>query len=266
MFATRPLTDSSLVRHDAAALGQAAAARGYLFFRRLIDQGAVQELRRQVLEVCREFGWLAEGAPLMDGVHRPGIRLGAYDDRWVEFQRRVVVLPAFMAVGEHPAILGVLGRLFGGPAEGGCGQTCRVLSPGAPEFTTPPHQDRFYVRAAGDFWTVWIPLGDCPAPNGGLAVLPGSQRRGLLPHRGEGPGRQGVAVAADAVWATCDYAAGDVVMFHGLTIHRACDNTSRDRLRLSADFRFQPAGAAGRPGAGASGAAPTRAAPPALGR
>ena len=47
---------------------------------------------------------------------------------------------------------------------------------------------------------------------------------GLLPHSGEGPGRQGVLIGDDRVWATSDYACGDVLMFHCLTVHRALDN------------------------------------------
>ena len=44
--------------------------------------------------------------------------------------------------------------------------------------------------------------------------------------------RQALAVA----WRGGDFAAGDAVIFHNLTVHRGSPNLT-DRLRLSADFR-----------------------------
>jgi hypothetical protein len=241
MFRTQPFVDARPFLDDAFGLRAAAAEQGYLFFRRLLEPDTVLALRRLVLEICHDFGLLAEGRPLLDGVPAAGVQLGAYDDRWVALQCRVVRLPAYHEVGMHPAILGVLEKLFEESVRPGRGSTCRLMSPGAAEFTTPPHQDCYYVRGSEALWTAWLPLGDCPRELGGLAVLPGSHRRGLLDHQGEGVGRQGVAVAEDLVWAAGDYACGDVLLFHGLTLHRAADNVSRDRLRLSVDYRYQPA-------------------------
>ena len=34
-------------------------------------------------------------------------------------------------------------------------------------------------------------------------------------------------------------AAGDVLLFHSLTIHQGVDNTSGDRIRLAGSFRYQ---------------------------
>ncbi len=120
------------------------------------------------------------------------------------------------------------------------GDTCRAFSPGALDLTTLPHQDHFYVRGTTDLWTVWIPLGNCPVEQGGLAVLTRSQRDGLLFHSGEGPGKEGVSVPENSIWSTMDYECGDVLMFNSLTVHRACVNSTKDRLRISADYRYQP--------------------------
>ena len=45
----------------------------------------------------------------------------------------------------------------------------------------------------------------------------------------------------NSVWSTADYKAGDVLFFNCLTVHRACPNVSGDLIRLSADYRYQPA-------------------------
>ena len=236
---TQPLRESNDVLRDSRALRAEAGAQGYLFFRRLVRTEALA-LRSHVLEVGRRFGWVPEHAAPMEAIAQPSIRLGAYDDRWVAFQQEVLPLPEFAALGHHPVILDVLAKLFGEPVRTDRGNTCRIMSPDAPELTTPPHQDHYYVRGSTALWTVWLPLVDCPAEQGGLAVLPGSHKWGLLPHAGDGPGRHGTSVSHDSVWATADYASGDVLMFHCLTVHRALNNVTADRLRVSVDYRYQP--------------------------
>jgi hypothetical protein len=245
-FPTRPLRDASAVADDAAALRRRAKQSGYLFFRGLLERHIVLALRHEVLERCAQRGWLDPSTPVDDGRCLPWTRLGAYDDAWVGLQREVHVLPEFIALRRHRSVLGVLERLFGEPPLDGQGDTCRLMSPAARALTTRPHQDRYYVRRSDRMWTVWIPLGDCPVELGGLAVLPGSNRNGLLPHSGEGEGRQGAEVSPAAAWAISDYRCGDMLIFHCLTLHRAAENTTRNTLRVSADFRYVPesAGAA----------------------
>lgn len=230
------LCESSL-RDD---LGVAAAERGYVFVRGLVDRRDIRALRRRVLEVCDDLGWLADGPPVGRGVVRPGVRVGVNDAVWTEMQARVVVLPEFDRLRGNGGIRGILERLFGGEVRSGCGDVCRVFSPGAPELTTRPHQDGSYLRDRPGLWTVWIPLGDCPVELGGLAVLPGSHRGGLRPHTEDGVGGPGVGAGPDLGWASADYRCGDVLFVHGMTLHRALDNRSEDRLRVSADFRYEP--------------------------
>jgi len=83
-----------------------------------------------------------------------------------------------------------------------------------------------------DMLTTWLPLMDIPAQLGGLAVLPGS-------HLGP-PLRPRLLRADEPGWATTDYRPGDVLVFHCLTSHAALPNHA-DRLRISADFRWQAA-------------------------
>jgi hypothetical protein len=219
--------------------------RGCLLLRDLLPRADVRALRTRVLEACRDLGWLDEGVPLDEGVAHGGATPGAYDATWTELQGRVVPTPEFARLREHPRVADVLATVFGGPARSGRGDVCRVFAPGRPELTTLPHQDHFYVQGNPALWTVWIPLGDCPRRLGGLAVLPGSHRSGLLPHSGEGSGRQGVDVGPEVVWAAADYRCGDVLAFNSLTLHRALDNRTARRLRLSADFRWEPVAAGG---------------------
>jgi len=92
---------------------------------------------------------------------------------------------------------------------------------------------------------VWVPLGDCPSTLGGLAVLPGSHVGGLRAHDGgEGEARF-VVLPDDTMWSSNNYCVGDVLMFNAVTVHGARPNVTADRIRISADFRFQPAPADG---------------------
>ena len=239
-FSSQPFVDASAHIGDPAGLREAAAELGYLYFPALIEARSIRLLRARVLAACKELGWLAPGRPEAQGMARPGIKIGEYEDpEYLTLLQKIMPLPEFTTLGRHAGILDILEKLFGGPVEGDKGSVLRVFSPDRPELATPAHQDHYYVREMPDLWTVWMPLGACPAEMGGLAVLPGSHREGLLAHDGEGVGDYILAIAEDAAWATGDYGWGDVLMFNNLTVHRAGVNRS-ERLRLSADYRFRP--------------------------
>ncbi|MGB6457756.1 MAG: phytanoyl-CoA dioxygenase family protein [Streptosporangiaceae bacterium] len=93
------------------------------------------------------------------------------------------------------------------------------------------HQD-FAVTGVQDMLTTWLPLMDTAPELGGLAVLPGS-------HLGP-PLRPRLLPADEAGWATTEFRPGDVLLFHCLTAHAALPNHA-DRVRISADFRWQAA-------------------------
>ena len=231
------LTDSSGLLGDRRQLSAVAAESGYLFLRQFLAPQLVLGLRNRVLKLCAEFGWLDPGAPVDAAIPAAGVSLGAYDAPWVALQQRLLITEEFTAVAHDPSLLDLMQVVIGGPVEWDCGNTCRLMSPHAPQHTTPPHQDAYYVRGTTKLWTAWVPLGDCPAELGGLAVVAGSHRAGLLDHRGQPPGAA-VDDHGEFRWATVDYRVGDVLIFSGLTLHRALVNQSR-QLRISADFRYQ---------------------------
>ena len=217
-----------------------AARDGFLFFRGLLPEDLVMALRRRVLGYARRMGWLDGGAPLEIARATPGKRVGSYKDPdWVNLQVHVQTNAEMWALGNCVEIYRVLRAVEGRSSDLylSTANTCRVVSP-HPEMATRPHQDAHYVRMIANFWTVWIPLGDCPRELGSLALLPGSHRGGLLEHSGQGTVDGGVAVAGDAVWSTTDLRCGDAIVFRPHTLHCSLPNCSGDRLRLSVDFRY----------------------------
>ena len=237
---TRPFEDSMPLIEDPAQLRSRANRDGFLFFRGLVPDDAVLAMRRAVLDYASLAGWLDPGARLDEGRAAPGKRIGYYQDpEWVNLQVHVQNTPEMWALGDAIAIHRVLNRVENRSSYLclSTANTCRVYSP-HPDMATQPHQDANYIRMLGDFWTVWIPLGDCPCELGPLALLAGSHNGGLREHSGLGIVDGGVEVPNDATWSTTDFQRGDVVIFKPHTLHCSLPNRSGDCLRLSVDFRY----------------------------
>lgn len=236
----RELEDAAAHIGNPKRLREFAARDGFLFIRGLVPQNLVVALRARVLNYASRVGWLDRDAGVEEARAAPARRIGNYQDPdWVNLQVDVQTASEMWAVGDCVAIHRVLHALEGRSSylNLSTANTCRVFSP-HPDMATQPHQDAHYVRMISAFWTVWIPLGDCPVELGPLALLAGSHRSGLCEHSGEGIVDGGVAVSADAVWSTTDFRCGDAILFRPHTLHCSLPNQSGHRLRLSADFRY----------------------------
>lgn len=234
------LRDSTPLRDDGGRLRGRLAEDGYLFFRRLIEPASVRAVREDVLSALDRAGWLAPGSPATDARPGPAIRREGADDFWDGY-RRVQRVERFHRLAHRPEVRAVLRTLLADDVVVHPQKIARASFPRSC-FTTPPHQDFRYIQGTTDTFTVWMPLGDCPAELGGLRVLAGSQDNGLLPV-GSATGAGGLAVDVrddHPDWVSTGYEAGDVLVFHSLTVHGAMDNTA-DRLRLSVDYRYQSA-------------------------
>src|SRR5690554_491388 len=110
----KTFVDSSDLLADADALRQRAEAQGYLFFKQLIPKADLMAVRRELLDVVRQNGWLDPSAPLLDGViNIPAIRdipesdlrtdIGVSKDIYDDVQKRLCThkLP------HHPKLLQV---------------------------------------------------------------------------------------------------------------------------------------------------------------
>ena len=236
----RPFVEANGAIADPDALRGLANSNGYLFLRNVVPRAKVKLLRSEVLAQCARREWLDDRAPPSRAIARAGAAIRATRDELLALQGDIQILPVFSELRRDPAILSVLEAVFGAPPVDRCGDVCRLAFPADLGRTTRPHQDHFYTRGSTSLWTAWIPIGDCPAPLGGLAVLPGSHANGLRAHDGgEGEGRF-IELADDAPWAGADFRAGDVLLFNALTVHGARPNVTRNRIRISADYRYRP--------------------------
>jgi len=249
------------VESDAGAPAEALRAemdeRGYLFFRGIVAADEVLAVRRDVLTLCAEAGWLDPTRDLMDGIMAAGMQptMEGQPEYMAVYRRILKQTPRFHDFPLQPGLMAVASGLLGVSQEKVLihfRRIGRVTFPNLLTATTPAHQDHFYIRGTVDTFSCWAPLGDCPIKLGGLAVAPGSHQGGFLEHTEKFPGAvggRGVPTEDIAEWHTTGYRAGDALFFHAFAIHKALPNLTPDRLRISTDNRYQREGDAIEPGA-----------------
>ena len=229
-----PLVESNDILDDPAALNERWEADGYLFFRDVIDHGAIATLRAQYLERLKDQRMVESltAPPVWTGVPskepKPIERMD--ESSW----RGLVEHPSF-----HRLMAGILGESF---------SWVPIVSYRAKVPTSTPASDTFYGRHQDgyfnegiDFRICWVPLMDIGADLGGLTIAPGSHKWGPL-HDDDAPPLYEIPQGRidDSAWRRSDYKVGDVLIFHNLVVHAALDNVS-EMLRLSIDVRAVPA-------------------------
>lgn len=241
--ATLPLRESDR-RDDPAALRRRLAEEGYLFFRRLQSADRLRALRRHILGVLMEGGWLVPGTPLEDGIARVEAQCTEGDPEYTDVYHRVQRLESFHRSGHWPEVIDAMATLIDGPVLPHPQKIARLWFPKYTRHTTPVHQDYVHFQGSYDTYTCWAPVGDCPVELGGLAVLPGSHRPQEVKTHHFSLGAGLLAIPEEELagdWHTADYGIGDSLVFHSLVAHRALPNLTQDRMRVSLDNRYQDA-------------------------
>ena len=217
-------------------------AEGYLFFRSLQDTDKLWALRQDILRVCRDGGWLQEGTDLTAGIAETSRRCTEGDMEYAEVYHQVYHLEAFHRAGHWPEVLAMMQKVIGGPVLPHPQKIARLWFPQYAEHTTPIHQDFVHFQGTYQTYTCWTPVGDCPRELGGLAILSGSHKIDAVHDHHFSLGAGGLAIGTERLegpWVTTDYAIGDTLIFHSLTVHQALPNRTADRLRISLDNRYQ---------------------------
>ena len=243
--AFRPLLESNDALGDASELKRRMDADGYVFLRRLQDRDALTELRRDMLGAIGRGGWLRAGTDPIDGIAEVDARCTEGDLRYTDVYHQVYRLESFHRAGHWPEVLEVMQVFTGAPVFPHPHKIARLWFPQYTDHTTPVHQDFVHFQSSFDVYTCWTPVGDCPIELGPLAVLPGSHRRGRVLDHHFSLGAGSLTVDEDAAagaWRCSDFEAGDTLMFHCLTLHKALPNLTKDRLRISLDNRYHRQG------------------------
>lgn len=205
---------------------------GYAVLRGVLDRDDVLELRRQLLEIAHDAGWLAAGSDPMDALPSASAPEQAENETTRPVWRRMQRIEALHALGHAPALLDAIAEVYGDEPFFRYPSTVhRLKFPDSPP--TWAHADWSSLQGSPDALTAWVPLGDVEADAGSLATLAGSHRLGAYRsdwHRTDDP---------DIRWHGGEFRAGDVLLFHVLTVHASLPNRAGG-IRVSMDHRYQP--------------------------
>ncbi len=242
-WAFLPMRSSNDLLGDPDALRARLDDDSYLLFRGVLDPEKVDGLRRDILEALAAVGWIRGGPDLMDAVvtAKPA-REG--EPEFFVGNDAVQRLESFHSLAHDPDLLDIMRQVRGPSAFPHPLKISRLGFPGHYEISTPPHQDYPNNQGTPLLTAAWVPVGDIPTDLGGLAVLRGSHRHGLLPLDRHMAAGMRCAVIPDDMreelrWVTTDYRAGDVLLFPSMTVHAALHNCTELNMRVSVDFRYQ---------------------------
>ena len=234
----QPFLESNDLLDDPPGLRKRLRDDGYLFLRGILPKDEVQELRRQVLEICAQAGWTRPGANLLDGLaDRDPLCEG--DDGYTDVYARVQALEALHRIKFDENVIRIMETLFQEPVIPLPKTIARSAFPRDNARGTQPHQDWIFVGGSTETISCWAPLGDVPFDVGGLKVLAGSHKAGFLePRLARGPGERTVDVDPTLEWHQSSYQSGDVLLFKPFTVHAAAANLTPDVMRLSIEARY----------------------------
>jgi ectoine hydroxylase-related dioxygenase (phytanoyl-CoA dioxygenase family) len=215
---------------------------GYLFIRDFLPEGEVADVESCIREaVAATPGWIAEDSDLSGWKAGPSAadNLDGEPD-FIAMYRRIQSIQKFHEFAHHPRILSIVGRLLQDEVFAHSNHVARVVGPSPKITSTKNHQDWRPIQGAADTLTVWIPLANIPVVSGGLRILEGSHRLGVLPiEDASHPAGPLIPVDDnDKQWRTASYRRGDVLIFHSFTVHGGLPNKT-DELRRSCEFRYQ---------------------------
>ncbi len=217
-------------------------SKGYVLIRELLPRDAVQSVLTDVTGILSAESWLAPESNPLERIPRPGAAFGDPDPIFKSVYQQVFNLESFHALPHQPALRNVMKMLVGDQVLVHPKPIGRLIFPNCDRLVVHAHQDYEFMGGDPEFFTVWIPVHDCPVHMGPLRILQGSHRFGVQQHRRENLHVPEIPIdaAAGDDWVGGRVNAGDVLIFHSLTVHAASPNAS-DRMRISLDCRFQDA-------------------------
>jgi hypothetical protein len=219
---------------DSASLKSEMETYGYVFIRDLMPKHDLEQLLSQVTAIAADEGWLIEGSAASDRIVNPARACFDPEQKYKHAANRAFRLERLHALTHHPALTGVMKRLVGPRLLVHPKPIARMIFPNHEPALFHAHQDHSGIAGSSNSYTVWMPLHDCPQGQGTLEIKEASHLFGLL--RADGYIKPEEARGGD--WAGGRINAGDVAIFHSLTVHRSTLSTT-NQLRCSVDCRFQ---------------------------
>jgi ectoine hydroxylase-related dioxygenase (phytanoyl-CoA dioxygenase family) len=227
----RQLSPASI---DSAALQSELERHGYALIRGLIPTDEIRKVLGEISAILKTAGWIPSSAHPLDRLAVPSAACVDGDHSYDDIYDLVYALESLHAFPHLPSLQKAMKLLVGPDLLIHPKSSVRLIFPNYERGVIHAHQDYTGVGGDCDSFTAWIALHDCPLQEGPLRICEGSHRFGLQQKSGY---MQAGTEKGDR-WVEGDLQAGDVLIFHSLTVHEALPNLS-DRLRISLDCRFQ---------------------------
>src|SRR5689334_17229402 len=110
----KPLIIANDAWDDPPRLRALLDENGYLFFRGKGPRERILDLRRQMLELCAQAGWLDPKADLIEAKWSGVGPYAENDPEYMAIYRRIIKLPLFNELPQDPAYMDLMGRIIGG--------------------------------------------------------------------------------------------------------------------------------------------------------
>jgi ectoine hydroxylase-related dioxygenase (phytanoyl-CoA dioxygenase family) len=232
---------------ESHSLREEMSARGYLLIRGLLPAEGLNQLLGEITNLISQAGWLLPGRNPLDRIAEAKAACGDSDPSYKTTYEQIFNLESFHALAHHPALQPIMHQLVGPRLLIHPKPIGRLIFPHCERFVIRAHQDHQSIAGDSESFTAWMPLHDCPSNLGPLQILEASHRYGLQPvDTASGIIPEHTARGDD--WVGGEINAGDVLIFHSLTVHAASPNLS-SQIRISMDCRFQDYGRAVNPAA-----------------
>ena len=215
-------------------------SKGYVLIRGLLPQKDVRQVLVEITRILSAAGWLLPDHDPLDRVANMSAACGDPDPAFKRTYQAVFNLAEFHALPHHAELQRVMKMIVGDRLLIHPKPIGRLIFPNCERFRVHAHQDYRFMGGDPECFTVWIPLHECPIEVGPLQIMEGSHRAGFIAHDDEGLHVPEIKTSAPAEgeWADSAIHAGDVLIFHSLTVHAGMPNLSK-QMRISLDCRFQ---------------------------
>jgi len=240
----KPFFNATALITQPEALRKRMMQDGYLYLKGIMPASKLAEIRLDFTTICADEGWLKPGSESNQAICWTSPKVEG-EEEYNQVYDRIQRLESLHSLPHSNELIKLMTDILGGSCFPHPLSVARLAFPYNEEWATPPHQDYPNNQGTKELYACWIPLGDCPVQLGSLKVLEGSHALGLLPlqyslgagHRQAVPNEQ----SEQLEWVGNDFEAGDILIFHSLTLHQSNPN-STDKIRLSVDYRFQREG------------------------
>jgi ectoine hydroxylase-related dioxygenase (phytanoyl-CoA dioxygenase family) len=219
---------------DSVSLKSEMETHGYVFIRDLMPKEDLEPLLSDMVGIASDEGWMIEGTAPSDRIANPAMACFDPEPKYKVAANRAFCLERLHALTHHPVLTDVMERLVGPRLLIHPKPFARIVFPNCEGALFHAHQDHSGIAGSPNSYTAWMPMHDCLQGQGTLEIKEMSHLFGLQ-HSGGYINRE---TARGGEWVGGPINAGDVVIFHSLTIHSSTLCTS-NQLRCSVDCRFQ---------------------------